>query len=135
MTDVKEAVTYQDSQGNELTEGSTVYVSTEVARSHWNYDTQERVPGRTFDFGEVVELNEDGTVSVSWDSAGCGCGDSEGRTENPGDLTKVDEDLTEEFREVFYLAEIQGYHRGVKDNQRDLRDALGLSHPSDQNEN
>ena len=141
MTDVKEQETvtvteWKDNRGNDLAVGDRVYVAVSAARSSWDLETTKRVPGRDFDFGEVEALNEDGTVSVWWDSAGCSCDSANGPAENTSDLSRVpDGELGDDLQELHYLAEYAGYERGRKQNQRDLRDALGLPHPDEDKEN
>lgn len=122
-----------DSEDETLSVGDEVHVSVLVASFHWDEDTEKYVDGREFDFGVVKSVNEDGTVSVFWDSAGCGC--SGARNETASDLTKVSPDVADQLREVYYLGRSEGYNRGVKHNQSDIRDALGLPHPSEENDN
>jgi hypothetical protein len=140
MTDVKEqetvtATEWKDSNGSELVEGDRVYIAVDQARGKWDFENDTYVTGRAFDFGEVESLNEDGTVSVWWDAAGCSCNSENGPSENPSHLTKLPEDLTDEVREIAYLSNKQGYRDGVSQSQSDIRSALGLSDPTDKNDN
>lgn len=116
------ATSWVDSNGNALAVGSRVRVSSEQANGHWNRETLDYVKGREFDFGEVVSLNEDGIVSVIWDSAGCGCDEGLARNETPSDLTVTNESEIE----VYYLGSNRGYQDGQKDSRAELREALGI---------
>jgi|ERR1700754_1554281 len=139
MTDVAEKVTvateWKDSDGNDLADGDEVYVSVTVARGKWDFENDTYTEGRTFDFGQVESLNEDGTVSVWWDSAGCSCEAETGPSENPGDLTKLDPETGAEVREIAYLSNSAGRRAGREENQEELRHALGLPDPSNRNDN
>jgi hypothetical protein len=130
MTDVAvepstyvEPVTYVASNGAALQVGDRVHVSVSLAKNSWDYSNFTLVPGRKFDFGTVEELNQDGTVRVFWDGAGCSCTSEEvGRNENASELTLATEE-TEALWDVVYD---QAFDEGLKANQKSLREALGL---------
>lgn len=125
-TEVSNAVATEwlDSKGSPIEEGDSVYVSVELAQTKFDYAAMTVVPGRDFDFGEVGSLNEDGTVSVFWNSAGCSCNDPDGRTENPSDLSVS---LDNEFEDIAVISERTGYEKGQQNAQNALREALGLA--------
>lgn len=116
---------WADSEGNVLAVENRVRVSDEAADGTWSHDYSVYTEGREFDFAYVAALNEDGTVSVEWDSAGCGC-NSDGvtaRVENPNELTLSSENEVN----IYYRGEHAGLDEGRKSAQARLRDALGLA--------
>jgi len=123
----QETVSYLDSNNNVLEYGDLVRVSTVLAEKTWRND--EYRAERPFDFGTVEAVNEDGTVEVAWYAAGCSCNGT--RTESPADLTKS----TDEDYAIYDLAHSQGYEKGENEAKRELRLALGLPEPSDDNDN
>jgi len=126
------APSYKDSAGAELAVGDRVHVALSLAYIDWPFE-----PIREFDFGEVANLNEDGTVGVYWDLAGCTCENPDGRVENPADLTRV-RSSDEELADVEKLATLiyqKGHERGISSIQRDLRDVLGIPEPTTENDN
>lgn len=122
VVETKETVAL-DSNGIRLESGDRVHVSLELARpkSFW-----EETESREFDFGDVDSVNEDGTVTVWWDSAGCSCDSGEGRVEQSSDLTRVDDEMAEHLETVAQLSFAKGYKEGTADLQRELRDLLGI---------
>lgn len=111
-----------DSNGKALEEGSYIRVSNAVADTQFDYSNYTVTPGRDLDFGTVESVNEDGTVSVFWDAAGCSCESGEPRNENPADLTLAN---AEDYG-LFNVAYGKGYSNGEKDAQEELRRALGI---------
>jgi hypothetical protein len=120
---VTEPPTYSDSDGNTLKVGDLIRVSEALADEQWNEETESYAPARAFDFGDVVALNEDGTVQVAWTAAGCGCGGATSRTENPSDLSVA----TENELTVYYRGVREGNKTGRESVQEDIRYALGLN--------
>lgn len=107
---------WYDSEGAELTEkNDVVRVS----------DRQVYGEGRTADYGEIVSFNENGTVSVFWDSAGCFCDGA--REENPTHLTIS----TENERNAFHSGVRRGVQQGEENLQADLRELLGIKEPKE----
>jgi hypothetical protein len=122
MTDVQEVTAVVDSNGVELVAGDQVYVNLELTRvPFWETDRE----ARPFDFGEVDSVNDDGTVNVFWEAAGCSCTSENGRAETSTDLTKYDPESA--LREVAERSFVSGYKQGVSDNQQDIKEALGLT--------
>lgn len=122
-TVVTEVPVYLDSEGDELAVGSDVFVAEEVEHGRYNPETYTFEGKRKFDFGEVRSLNEDGTVSVAWDQARCGCNSEEAsRVEKPEDLT-----VTTASEIVLYY---KGYDHGVNEGEdtahNEIRAILGL---------
>lgn len=136
-TDVQTETTvnYLDSAGNGLEIGDRVMLNLSLTDGKWEDNYSTFTPGREFDFGEVETLNEDGTVGVWWDSAGCSCEADNPPNENPSDLTKLDDETAGVLVPVARLAHSKGYREGVSANQRDLRNALGLPDPTPENDN
>lgn len=114
---------WTDSAGLDFQVGDRVHVETSLAEDSFDYETYARIKGRAFDFGGVESLNENGTVTVFWDAAGCGCNsDAVGREEKASDLTIADQ----QTEVVYDLAYTSGYADGIKSSQSRLRDILGL---------
>jgi hypothetical protein len=130
MTDVAavESVAYVDSNGAALEVGDRVHVAVSLAKSKYDYTNYSVVPGRKFDFGTVEELNDDGTVRVFWDGAGCSCNSEDvGRVETTSELTLA----TEEAELIWEVAYDQAFTEGQKETQQDIRSALGLKNDDD----
>lgn len=122
------ATQWVDSDGNALTVGATVRVSNDQADGRWDYSAMKFEKGREFDFAEVTALNENGTVTVLWDSAGCGCsGDSSERIETADHLTLSNESEVD----VYYRGVGNGKEEGRKENQHELREVFGLPQPTE----
>lgn len=115
---------YADSKDKELAVGDRIRVSTEKAvTTYGGYPDFTTIRGRKFDVGTVEQLNEDGTVGVYWDSAGCSCDSGEPRSEVTSELTFVSED----DENLISLATDVAYDDGYKESQQQLASALGLS--------
>lgn len=124
-------VPHADSNGTVLEVGNLVHVSVDLVEETWDFDNNIYAKGRDFDFGSVTALNEDGTVTVLWNGSGCGCNSEGGREENAADLTIT----TEDAFDVYYVGHDNGFRDGQESNQRAFRNALGLPHPSKENDN
>lgn len=124
VTEVEAPTPPKDSEGNVLEVGSRIRVAEKFLNLTWRWGIleQENPDGRPFDFGTVEELNEDGTVTVFWDAAGCSCNAGELPTENPAHLT-----LTSDSEERLYE---RGLNQGEKDGEEQaraqFREALGI---------
>jgi hypothetical protein len=117
-----------DSEGAPLAKGDRVRISTNLAEGDW---VDSEWVTRKFDFGRIEEVNEDGTVSVEWDEAQCGCSDEElSRKEKPTDLTKS----TSEEAAVYHLGWSDGYEFGQEEAEDDFRRALYLPSREDEKE-
>lgn len=127
-------VNYVDSKDNGLEVGDRVYTALETVQGSFD-ENYNFVAGRTFDFGEVDALNEDGTVTVWWDSAGCSCESDAGRPEKPAELVKMSNEEALLLVPIAHEAFSKGYAEGVTANQQKLRNALGLLDPTPVNDN
>lgn len=115
---------YADSNDKVLEVGDRVYVS--VATASTDYGTYPEyivTKGRKFDTGTVEELNEDGTVGVYWDAAGCSCDQGEPRTEKSSELTF----LSEETENVITVVNDHSWKEGYDDAKAEVAESLGIA--------
>jgi hypothetical protein len=117
---VTEAPSHKDATGRVLYPGDRVRVTDSLTEESFFSEAE-----RTFDLGEVDSLNEDGTVEVYWDSAGCSCNGT--RTEKATDLQYTNK--SEET--MVNRGYTKGYDRGQESVQEALRAALGISTDQD----
>jgi hypothetical protein len=123
MSDVQEVTVALDSNGKELEAGDSVHVALSLTQSEFNYSTFTVKLGRDLDFGTVENVNDDGTVQVFWDAAGCSCTDPDGRKENASDLTKADDYAYDLFNASLH----EGQKQGREAVRSELADALGFA--------
>jgi hypothetical protein len=133
MSDVKETVVHVDSNGETLSVDDRVLLKFELVTKQWNSEKNEWVAQRPFDVGNVESVNDDGTVNIWWDSAGCGCEDTS--VENPTDLVLIPHAVADLLEQAVHVTREQAFDQGVASIQRDFRETLGLPHPSDGKDN
>ena len=120
-----EVTSYEDSEGVELEVGSRVYVSDAAVWENVTWENHQANGKRTFDFGEVGSLNDDGSVNVLWDAAACSCSaeySEDGRVEKASDLTVT----TENEISLYYKGVNDGGEQGRNEVASELKSLLGL---------
>lgn len=137
----EKAVTATDAYGKDLKPGDTVVLDPNLVQDDITTENGRwvTVPGRPFDQGEVEGVNSDGTVNVFWESAGCSCTSENGRVEKGIDLVRLND--TEDLPDIHFVTNLiraattSGIRDGIASNQQQLRDVLGLPHPSPESDN
>jgi hypothetical protein len=118
--EIVEDVSAADSNGDSLTVGDIVRISTETVYGKFDDETGAYTEKRDLDWGQVVSINADGTVNVQWD--GCGCSlDASSRVEDASDLTVS----SDNEQAVYYIGRDNGYREGYDDARERMREMLG----------